>query len=306
MAKHPTLLQHFRSFAYQNHIEDFEEALAYFTYFGGTGWKVDVEQEKELLIEKKVLKNYEALHQSMLRYTHGNGLYHKLLSLIASGVEHEDVLFKKARVGKPKGEDAIDYLVMKSLLEIDHSVERPLSKESEKADRVLFRLPFMRFWFALISPYYQKIEAGDFSEFKEKYQAHQANFSIALSNRLMRDVVAQALANEKDPIVNVGSYYDKHLSIELLAIRKSGKLIAGECKYALKPAKVQMLEALKQKCKKAEFEVSEYVLFSKHGFSEAFEDVEEENLHLFSQEQMQMLLENLTKEDLLSYKNKKY
>ncbi len=41
MSKRPTLLQHFRSFSYQNNIKDFDKALEYFTVFGGTGWDID-------------------------------------------------------------------------------------------------------------------------------------------------------------------------------------------------------------------------------------------------------------------------
>jgi hypothetical protein len=308
MAKHPTLLQHFRSFAYQNHIEDFDTALSYFTLFGGTGWEIDVRQEKELLVEKKILTNYEALHQGITRYTHNNGLYHRLLSMIALGLNHEDALFKKTRVGKEKGEEAIDYLVMKSLLYFDYSVEKPLQKEDAKANRVFFRLPFMRFWFALVSPYYLKIQRGDFSEFKEKYKEYESNFAIELSNVLVHDLVKKqmTLLDKEDPIVSMGSYYDKHVSIEILAVRKSGKLIAGECKYSVKAAKIQMLETLKQKCEKVELEVSEYVLFSKHGFSAEFEALKKANIHFLTQKEMSLLLEDLSQEDKLDYKNKKY
>lgn len=59
MSKRPTLLQHFRSFAYQNNIKDFDKALAYFTVFGGTGWEVDASRSLDELIEEKVLRNYD-------------------------------------------------------------------------------------------------------------------------------------------------------------------------------------------------------------------------------------------------------
>jgi hypothetical protein len=42
MAKRATLLQHFRSFSYQNNIKDLDKALEYFTVFGGTGWDIDM------------------------------------------------------------------------------------------------------------------------------------------------------------------------------------------------------------------------------------------------------------------------
>ncbi len=113
MAKHPTLLQHFRSFAYQNNIRDIDKALEYFAVFGGTGWDVDTSKSVDVLIKEKVLRNYEPIHNGITRFTHGNALYHMLLSIIALGENHEDAVFKKGRVGRDKGEEAMDYLEMK-------------------------------------------------------------------------------------------------------------------------------------------------------------------------------------------------
>ena len=53
MAKHPTLLEHFRAFCYQNSATDFERAVEYFAVFGGMGWKVDMEVHLEQLIERR-------------------------------------------------------------------------------------------------------------------------------------------------------------------------------------------------------------------------------------------------------------
>ena len=85
-----------------------------------------------------------------------------LLSIIALGESHEDAVFKKARVGRDKGEEAMDYLEMKSLLKFDSSIEKPLKSSDGKSDRVSFDLPFMRFWFATVSPYYKSVSTGDF------------------------------------------------------------------------------------------------------------------------------------------------
>ena len=59
MSKRPTLLQHFRSFAYQNNITNFDVALEYFTVFGGTRWDVDSSKSVDELIKEKILCNYE-------------------------------------------------------------------------------------------------------------------------------------------------------------------------------------------------------------------------------------------------------
>ena len=308
MSKRPTLLQHFRSFAYQNNIRDFDKALEYFAVFGGTGWSVDTSKSLDELIEEKVLRNYEPIHNGITRFTHGNALYHMLLSIIALGESHEDAVFKKGRVGRDKGEEAMDYLEMKSLLKFDFSVEKPLKDSDGKSDRLLFELPFMRFWFAVISPNYKSISKGDFSEFEQKWHKLRDNFSILLSNLLVLELVKQSVATKfaDDPIVSIGSYYDKHVQIEILAKRKSGKMLAGECKYSKEVAKINMLNSLKEKCQKSELNIADYVLFSKNGFSSEVEQMKDAEITLLSHSHLSSLLDNLNKDDLLVYTNKKY
>ncbi len=308
MSKRPTLLQHFRSFAYQNKIKDFDKALEYFTVFGGTGWSVDASRSLDELIEEKVLRNYESIHKSMTRYTHNNPVYHMLLSIVALGVNHEHDAFKKAKIGRDKGEEAMDYLEKKSLLKFDFSIEKPLKESDGKSDRLQFELPFMRFWFAVISPHYKSISEGDFSEFTQKWNQLKANFSILLSNQLVLELVKQSFATKfaDDPIVSIGSYYDKHVQIEILAKRKSGKMLAGECKYSKEAANINMLNSLKEKCQKAELNISDYVLFSKNGFSSEVEQIKDADITLLSHGHLSSLLDNLSKDDLLVYTNKKY
>ncbi len=308
MSKRPTLLEHFRSFAYQNNIRDFDKALVYFAVFGGTGWDVDVSRSLDDLIEEKVLRNYEPLHKSMTRYTHNNPVYHNLLSIVALGTNHEHDAFKKAKVGRDRGEEAMDYLEKKSLLKFDLSVEKPLKECDGKSDRLLFDLPFMRFWFALISPNYKSISKGDFSEFEQKWHTLRDNFYILLSNQLVLELVKKTVLEKfsDDPIVTIGSYYDKHIQIEILAKRKSGKMLAGACKYSKEPAKVNMLNSLKEKCKKAELEITDYLLFSKNGFSTEVRQVKDAEITLLSHCHLSSLLDNLTEDDLLVYTNKKY
>ncbi len=308
MSKRPTLLQHFRSFAYQNSITNVDVALEYFSVFGGTGWDVDTSQSLDKLIVNKVLHNYESIHNGIIRYTHSNGLYHLLLSIIASGIEHEDDMFKKARTGRDKGEEAMDYLEMKSLLRFDASIEQPKEKSAEKSDKLFFEFPFMRFWFATVSPYYQTISKGNFTEFETKWNSLRGNFYILLSNQLVLELAKQSLAKkfEKDPIVSIGSYYDKKIQITILAKRKSGKLIAGECKYSKDEAKINMITSLKEKCQKAQLDVDEFVLFSKNGFTSELAHLDDENLTLLTQNNLTTLLDDLSEKDLLVYKNKKY
>jgi len=223
-------------------------------------------------------------------------------------VEYEDDVFKKAGVGRDKGEEAVDYLELKSLLKFDTSVEEPRNERYKQSDKLLFEFPFMRFWFATISPYYQSISSGDFSEFETKWNALRGNFSISLSNRLALELVKERFATkfESDPIVFMGSYYDKKIEISILAKRKSGKILAGECKYSKTEAKMHMLISLKEKCEKVGLNADEYVLFSKNGFMPEVKELSDDNLMLLQNEDFSSLLDNLSEKDLLVYKNKKY
>jgi hypothetical protein len=166
----------------------------------------------------------------------------------------------------------------------------------------------MRFWFATISPYYQSISSGDFSEFETKWGALKGNFSISLSNRLALELVKERFVSkfESDPIVTMGSYYDKKIEISILAKRKSGKMLVGECKYSKTEAKMHMITSLKEKCEKVGLEVDEYVLFSKNGFTSEVKELDDENLMLLTNEDFSSLLDALSEKDLLVYKNKKY
>jgi hypothetical protein len=231
-----------------------------------------------------------------------------ILSIIALGVNHENDVLKKAKVGKDKGEEAIDYLVSKSLIKFDLSVEKPLNDGGGKSDRVLFDLPFMRFWFAMISPNYQSIVDGNYDEFAQKWHKVRDNFSILLSNLLLLELVKETF-NAKikdDPIVKIGSYYDKKVEIDILAVRKSGAMVAAACKYSKEPAKSNMMQTLIEKCTKAELEIADYVLFSKNGFTPEVEALKEKEVVLLSGKELSSLLDNLSKDDLLVYKNKKY
>jgi len=141
-----------------------------------------------------------------------------MLTIIALGVEYEDDVFKKAGVGRDKGEDTVDYLELKSLLKFDTSIAEPRNERYKQSDKLLFEFPFMRFWFATIPPYYQSISTGDFSEFETKWNELKGNFSILLNNLLALELVKERFTSkfESDPIISMGSYYDKKIEMKIL------------------------------------------------------------------------------------------
>jgi len=91
-----------------------------------------------------------------------------------------------------------------------------------------------------------------------------------------------------------------------LAKTKSGKMIAGTCKFSKSKAKKSELSKLKEKCKLAQLDIESYVIFSKNKFSTELRKERGEKLQLFSLKSLGHLLMDLGKSDMLVNTNKKY
>jgi len=305
---HPTLLQQFRSFCFQNNATDFEQAVEYFAVFGGMGWNVDLSRSIDELIEEKVLSNYRYIHGDIAHTTKSKPIYHSLLSAIASGDRREYSAFKKANVKREEGEEAIDWLIKSDLLMFDKSVEKPVKEEDGNSDRLLFIQPFMRFWFSAISPYYKGIKEGDYTEMKAHWLHMKAGFTELIYDQLVLEMLKKGFkdAFEGDPIVGIGGYWDKNVEIDILIKRKSGEMIAGVTKYSKSKANKSELTKLKEKCAQAELDVDTFIIFSKNKFSSELKKEKGEKLQLFSLRNLTGLMAELSEKDLLEYTNKKY
>jgi len=308
MSKHPTLLQQFRSFCFQNNTTDFEKAIEYFSVFGGMGWKVDLSKPIETLIEEKVLINYRYIHADITTITQSNPIYHSLLTALSTGDRREHSAFKKANVTREKGEESIDFLIENGFLVFDKSIEKPVDEKDNNSDKLLFTQPFMRFWFSSISPYYKSIREGDYKEMKEHWNHMKHDFSDLIYSQLVMERIIKSFKDDPkgDYIESIGSYWDKHTQIDILAKRKSGKMIAGLCKYSKSKANKSELTKLKEKCAQAELKVDTFVLFSKNKFSSELKKEKGEKLRLLSTKNMTILLDDLSDKDLLVHTNKKY
>ena len=308
-SSHPSLLAQFRSFCYQNKATDFEKAVEYFAVFGGMGWSVDMSVPIEKLIEQKVLKNYRYIHGDITKITNSKSTHHAMLTAIATGDRREHSAFKKINIGRDGGEEVIDFLIKDGFLVFDKSIEKPVNEKDDISDKLLFVAPFMRFWFAMVSPTYKSIKEGDYSEFKERWLAIKSEFRTLIYTQLVTELISQSFAKafEGDPIVNIGAYYDKNVSIDILAKRKSGAMLAGTCKYGKSKVNKAELSKLKELCKQAELDkVETYIIFSKNKFSSELKKEKDSNTKLFSMRHLTQLIENLTEQDLIVSTNKRY
>ncbi len=304
MSNHPTLLQQFRSFCFQNKITDIQKGVEYFAVFGGMGWYIDISRPLDQIIEEKVLKNYRYIHAEITTITQSNHTHHQLLSALALGDGREYSAFKRARLGRDDGEKSIDFLIDHDMLTVDESQEKPVDENEVVSDKLLFVKPFMRFWFSCVSPYYKGIKKGDYQEFRERWNHLRGEFPNLILDSLVMELVKQSFAD--DPIVSIGSYWDKNVEIDILAKTSSGKMIAGNCKYSKSKASKSELTNLKESCKKAELNIDVFVIFSKNKFSNELKKERGSDLILFSMRNIRPLMENLSRKDLLKITNKMY
>ena len=304
MSKKPTLLQQFRSFCFQNNPNNLEDALKYFAVFGGTSWSVDTTKPLSELIESKILKNYTYINGDITKFTKSDKVSHSLLSAVAIGDGRVHSALKRARISRGEGEEAIDTLCDKGIIKAEYSLESPPSLDEKIDEKLNFSTPFMRFWFAFISPFFKTIKEGDYKEAKERFTNREQEFSELLFLKLSHELLKKSF--KEDPIVEIGSYWDRNIQIDILAKTASGKIIAGVCKYSNSKAKKSSLTKLQELCGLAELTPDICVIVSKGGFSNELKTLKGEDVKLFALKSFKTLVEDLSEKDFIECEGKKY
>jgi hypothetical protein len=304
MSKKPTLLQQFRSFCFQNNPKDIEDALKYFAVFGGTSWSVDTTKPLNELVESKVLKNYTYINGDITKFTKSDKVSHSLLSAVAIGDGRVHSALKRARISRGEGEEAIDTLCDKGIIKAEYSLESPPSPDEKIDEKLNFSTPFMRFWFAFISPFFKTIKEGDYKEAKERFANREQEFSELLFLKLSHELLKKSF--KEDPIVEIGSYWDRNIQIDILAKTASGKIVAGVCKYSNSKAKKSSLTKLQELCDLAELTPDICVIISKGGFSNELKTLKGEDVKLFALKSFKTLVEDLSEKDFIECEGKKY
>ena len=304
MAKHPSLLEQFRSFCFQNTPQELEQAIEYFSVFGGTSWSVDMSKSLDELIENKILKNYTYIHGDITKITRSDKTSHALLSAAATGDGRVHSALKRARISRAEGEEAIDALCAKNILKREYSLESPPNEDEKVDEKLNFSTPFMRFWFAFVSPYFKTIKDGDFKEAMESFANRKSEFYELTFKKLSHELIKKSLKD--DPIIEIGSYWDRNTQIDILAKTKSGKVVVGICKYSNQKAKKSELGKLQEQCRQAELTPNIYFIVSKGGFSNELKALKGEDVKLFALKNFKTLIEDLSEKDFIECVGKKY
>ncbi len=301
--KNSTLLEQFRSFYFQNNPKDLESAIEYFSVFGGMSWGIDMQMPLTKLIESKVLNNYRYIHADITQITESDKNSHALLSGVATGDRRTHSALKRARISRADGEYAMENLFDRGLLEAEYSLEKPPSDDNID-EKLNFTKPFMRFWFSFISPFFKTIKEGDYKESQDRFANREQEFSELIFSKLAQEVMKKSFKD--DPIVEIGSYWDRNTSIDILAKTKSGKIVAGICKYSNSKAKKTELTKLKEQTALAELKPDICVVVSKSGFTNEMKNQKSPELKLLALKNFKSLVEDLSERDFIECEGKRY
>lgn len=289
-------------------IHDMEHLIEYFCVFGGLGWNIDIDAPLEELIEKEILQNFATLQNQILLLTTDEAQYTKLLISLARGDRRIFSAFNKAGLSNMAGGLSLQHLQNTGVLEAEYSREEPPIKDGQKLKREIsrhrishkmrFTSPFLRFWFYFISPFRHYIEEGNYEKVLEYFRQHFQAFVGYTFEELSNEMLKMKLSSLN--LIDSGSYWDRYVEIDLLANSLDGKNIIGECKWKNHKTNKKELNKLLDKCEKIGFKADYVTLFAKRGFSKELLNMQNKNLRLYSCEDFEDLLVNVTQNDLIT------
>ena len=260
-----------------------EDALEKFAIFGGVSWgNIDTSKPSFELIEKLILNDYSYIRNDITELTDGQPLYHSILSAIAMSDGKAHAVYKRARVEESVGEKAVETLLERGLIR--------LKRCKGADDKFSFTLPFLRFWFAFVSPLFKGIRDGDYKEVQERWQSYENEFThpifTELSHALLRKILQDA------QIMELGEYWQNDgLTLDIYAKTKDKKKIIGSCKYTNSKIKKSELSKLNELATKANITADIIVIVAKKGFSKELKALKGENLKLFTLKNFKSLVE---------------
>lgn len=229
----------------------------------------------------------------------GESIYHSVLTGIAMGDGRSNTAFKRANVSQEVGNSALDYLCENGMIKRNFSKKISNSWMDHEASsaKLSFNTPFIRFWFAFVSPIFKGIQEENYEEFHQRFTNRFDEFLNLTFEQLSKELLQKSFT--QDVIVDIGSYWNGETDIDIFAKTASGKTIAGICKYTNTKTKKNELTKLKETCSKAGLKADIFVIFSKTGFSNELKSLKGEDLRLFTLKNFNKLMENTSRNDIV-------
>jgi len=270
-----SLQKQFSDFCKRNNPKNMEVAVESFAVFGGLDKKINLELPLEELIKKHILTEYKYLRNFVSDITQGNEKFHAVLSASALGDRRTNSSFKRIKMDFDDGMDIVEELRDLGVIKLERSVG-----DAYVSDKIFITSPFLRFWFAFVSPVFKGIRDGDFEEFFKIYNNRKSEFTNLIFDQLTHELVKKISLEDK--IYNIGRYWDDEREIDLVSKTKSGKILVGSCKYTDKKLKKSELTKLKENCEKAEIKADMYLIFAKKGYSIELKSLKSDSIQLFT------------------------
>ena len=279
-----SLQKQFSDFCKKNNPKNMEIAVEYFAVFGGLDKKINLDLPLDELIEKHILKEYKYLRNFVSDITKGNEKFHAVLSASALGDRRTNSSFKRIKMDFDDGMDIVEDMRDIGVIKLERSVG-----DAYVSDKIFITSPFLRFWFAFISPVFKGIRDKNYEEFFKIYNNRKVEFRDLVFNQLSHEFVKMTFTEDK--IYNIGRYWDDEIEIDLVAKTKSGKYLVGVCKYTEKKLKKSELTKLKENCEKVEIVVDNYLIFSKKGYSSELKSLKSDSIKLFTCKSLKVLID---------------
>ncbi|MDF1881793.1 DUF234 domain-containing protein [Sulfurimonas sp. MAG313] len=288
-------------------IHDIEKLIEYFSVFGGLGWNIDIDAPLEKLIQTEILDNFGSLYNQITELTTNDPQYIRLLTKLAQGDRRIFSAFNKSGLSNLSGGLSLKHLQEVGVLEAEYSREQPPAKDGNQRKREVarhrishkmrFTSPFLRFWFYFIAPMAKEIELGHYEKVIEYFHQHHQAFVGYTFEELSNEMLCLKLSSLQ--LIDSGSYWDRHVEIDLMATTLDNKLIVGECKWKNHKMNKKELHKLHEKCEKVHFSPDIILFFAKRGFSKEFLHMKDKSLRLYSCDDFEDLLSNVSQADLI-------
>jgi len=191
-------------------------------------------------------------------------------------------VLKRARVSKEVGEPAIATLIERGIIK---------AKRCKGADdKLFFTLPFLRFWFAFVSPLFKGVRDGDFKEVKERWTSYENEF-VQLPFTELSHALIKKMRGE-DFIMEISQYWrNDGLELDIYAKTKAKKRLIGSCKYTNAKIKKSELTRLDTLANDAGIDYDGMIIVAKKGFSKELKAQKSENLQLLTLKNFKALVE---------------
>lgn len=254
-----------------------EDAIEKFSIFGGVNWgNLDPSREAIDLIEELILPDFRYIRNDITELTDGLPLHHSILSGLAMGDSRLQTAFKRAHVSKEVGENAIAELA-------ECKIIRPYKSTA------IFNSPFLRFWFAFISPIFKGIRDGDYDEMKERWEKRGSDFLQLTFEQLSYELIK--LNFKEDRLKEIRPYFEDDVELDIYAKTSSKKTIVGVCRYSNAKVKKSELTKLQELCEKANIEADYFVIVAKNGFSNELKALKSDKVRLITLKNFKKLVE---------------